>query len=153
MIEMHPHEIDAMLHETSIGRLSMADNDGRPYTIPMPFCWLDGSLYLRLPMTGRKGRILSRNNRVCFEIDSFTDTLDEYASVLIEGRLVTVSSVEEKLRVRKTTQEKYTRLRRGHRPGHGRSTPIDQLAMQKIVVEQLSGRRKEPAPLPAGQGA
>src|SRR5450759_4723951 len=102
MIEMTPDEIESFLNEARIGRLSMADGEGHPYTIPLPFCWMDGALYLRLPLTGRKGQILSQNDRVCFEVDRFSDTLDDYASVLIEGRLGTVADLAEKSRVKLT---------------------------------------------------
>jgi nitroimidazol reductase NimA-like FMN-containing flavoprotein (pyridoxamine 5'-phosphate oxidase superfamily) len=149
MQTMEAHEVEAMLDQTRIGRLCMADAQGRPYAIPLPFTWFDGALYLRLPLTGRKGEILAQNNRVCFEIDSYTDTLDDYASVLIEGVLEEVTTTEEKAMVRGRTQEKYQRLRRGHRPGHGRSTPLESLALRRIVVDQISGRRKERATVAA----
>jgi nitroimidazol reductase NimA-like FMN-containing flavoprotein (pyridoxamine 5'-phosphate oxidase superfamily) len=124
----------------------MADASGRPYTITLPFCWTDGSVYLRLPLTGRKGVVLAQNDQVCFEVDHFTDTLDEYASVLVEGRLVPVTSIDEKLRVKRENDEKYSRLRRGYRPGHGRATQIDGLPLRRIVVEHLTGRKKEAVP-------
>lgn len=143
MEPMTSAEVDTMLEQTRIGRLCMADAQGRPYAIPLPFTWHSGALYLRLSPTGRKGEVLSQNSRVCFEIDSYTDTLDDYASVLIEGTLEEVTDIAEKASVRTRTQEKYLRLRQGHRPGHGRSTPLEALALRKIVVSQLSGRRKE----------
>ncbi len=100
MIDMTPQEIAELLGSVTIGRLCMADTDGTPYSIPLPFCWADGALYLRLPLTGRKGQVLSRNDRVCFEVDRFTDNLDDYASVPVEGRLVEVTSVDEKAAVK-----------------------------------------------------
>ena len=124
----------------------MADAAGRPYTIPLPFCWTDGSVYLRLPLTGRKGVVLTQNDQVCFEVDQFTETLDEYASVLIEGRLVPVVDGSEKLRVKRCNDDKYTRLRRGYRPGHGRATAVDELPLRRIVIERIGGRKKESVP-------
>jgi nitroimidazol reductase NimA-like FMN-containing flavoprotein (pyridoxamine 5'-phosphate oxidase superfamily) len=146
MIDMTREEIGQMFAESLIGRLCMADTDGTPYSIPLPFCWLDGALYLRLPLTGRKGEVLSRNNRVCFEVDAFKGGLEDYASALVEGRLVEVTSIEEKERVKNANDEKYDRLRGGKRPGHGRSTPLSALPMRKIVVTQLTGKKKEPTP-------
>jgi nitroimidazol reductase NimA-like FMN-containing flavoprotein (pyridoxamine 5'-phosphate oxidase superfamily) len=142
MQDMTADEIEAMLSEAMIGRLSMADRDGRPYTIPLPFCWADGALYLRVPLSGRKGMVLAQNDQVCFEVDRFTQSLDEYASVLIEGRLIPVPSIAEKERVKQINDEKYLRLRRGHRPGHGRASDIAGLPMRKISVDQISGRKK-----------
>jgi nitroimidazol reductase NimA-like FMN-containing flavoprotein (pyridoxamine 5'-phosphate oxidase superfamily) len=146
VIEMTTDEIDALLADARIGRLCMADpTDGRPYAVPLPFCWADGALYLRLPLTGRKGEVLARNPLVCFEVDACTDALDEYASVLIEGRLVPVTDLAEKARVKRLNDAKYERLRGGHRPGHGRTTALEALPMRKVVVERLAGRRREPA--------
>lgn len=145
MIEMTTHEIDQFLEEQRIGRLCMAGLDGRPYSLPFPFCWMDRSLYLRVGLGGRKGEILRENDRVCFEVDRITDTLSEYASVLIEGRLIVVEDLAEKARVKRRNDEKYNRLRGGYRPGHGRSTPLDQLPLMKIVVDHVTGRKKEPA--------
>jgi nitroimidazol reductase NimA-like FMN-containing flavoprotein (pyridoxamine 5'-phosphate oxidase superfamily) len=146
MIDMTPEEIAQMFDNAMIGRLCMADSDGTPYSIPLPFCWRNGALYLRLPLTGRKGEVLSRNNRVCFQVDAFTNSLDDYRSALVEGRLVEVTSLEEKETVKGVNDAKYDRLRGGVRPGHGRSTPLAALPMRKIVVTQLSGKRKEPTP-------
>ena len=143
MQDMIPDEIDDFLQGARIGRLCMAGRDGRPYTIPLPFCWLGGALYVRLPLAGRKGQILSENDRVCFEADAFTDTLDDYASVLVEGRLVEVTDVAEKQRVKQANDEKYRRLRDGHRPGHGRSRPVAALPLRKLLVERVGGRCKE----------
>lgn len=149
MIDMTPQEIEQMFADAVIGRLCMADTDGTPYSIPLPFCWENGALYVRLPLTGRKGQVLARNDRVCFEVDRFTASLDDYASALVEGRLVEVTSVEEKAAVKEANDAKYDRLRGGHRPGHGRATPITSLPMRKIVVDRLSGKRKEPTPTAA----
>jgi nitroimidazol reductase NimA-like FMN-containing flavoprotein (pyridoxamine 5'-phosphate oxidase superfamily) len=146
MIDMTPDEIGQMFDDAMIGRLCMADTDGTPYSIPLPFCWANGALYLRLPLTGRKGEVLSRNNRVCFQVDAFTGSLDDYASALVEGRLVEVTRIDEKATVKVANDAKYDRLRGGSRPGHGRSTPLASLPMRKIVVTQLSGKKKEPTP-------
>jgi nitroimidazol reductase NimA-like FMN-containing flavoprotein (pyridoxamine 5'-phosphate oxidase superfamily) len=149
MLEMTPVEIKSHLANAPIGRLCMAGPDGAPYAIPMPFCWRDGCLYLRVPLKGRKGDILAVNNQVCFEIDWYTETFDDYGSVLVEGRLVPVQNAAEKTQVKAHNEAKYLRLRQGYRPGHGRQTPIEELAIQKIVPIRVSGRRKEPAPATA----
>jgi len=141
--EMPRWEIEQMLDNALIGRLSMADRTGRPYTIPLPFCWAGGALYVRLPLTGRKGQVLRENDRVCFEADDFTAALDDYTSVIVEGRLVEVTDLEEKRRVKQANDAKYRRLRGGHRPGHGRTKPLEELPLRKVVVEQAGGRRKE----------
>lgn len=143
MIDMTVDDIDRMLAGARIGRLCLVGADGRPYCIPLPFCWSAGALYLRLPLTGRKGSILAENDQVCFEVDDVSDNMDRYASVLIEGRLVPVADLAERAIVKRRNTQKYERLRGGYRPGHGRSTSLEDLPLRKIVVEQLSGRAKE----------
>jgi nitroimidazol reductase NimA-like FMN-containing flavoprotein (pyridoxamine 5'-phosphate oxidase superfamily) len=145
MVDMTQSEIEFLLDNARIGRLCMADADGWPYAIPMPFCRAGGTIYLRVPLTGRKGQILSANNRVCFEVDFVTDTLDDYRSVLVEGTLEAVHSLEEKQRICAINEEKYQRLRHGHRPGHGRGRPLAELPLRKIHVRAMAGRKKEPA--------
>lgn len=144
MIPMSHDQIADMLDNTLIGRLAMAHPDGRPYAIPLPFCFVNGFLYLRVPMTGRKGDILSLNNQVCFEMDSYTEQLDDYASILIEGRLVAVTDIAEKALVRAANDAKYNRLRHSHRPGHGRRTPLADLPTRKLIPELISGRKMDP---------
>ena len=62
--------------------------------------------------------MLRSNDRVCFEVD--TPTLDDYASVPVEGRLVDVDDLDERARVKRMNGAKYNRLRKGYRTGHGR---------------------------------
>jgi nitroimidazol reductase NimA-like FMN-containing flavoprotein (pyridoxamine 5'-phosphate oxidase superfamily) len=142
MENMTSVEIEAMLNDTLIGRLSMADAQGQPYTIPLPFCFANAAIYVRIPLTGRKGEILQENDRVCFEIDRYSDSLDDYASVLVEGRLVEVTSEREKRYAKHHNDEKYQRLRRGYRPGHGRSASLGSLPVRRIVIERAAGRKK-----------
>lgn len=146
MLEMTHVQREEFLTSARIGRLCMATSDGEPYAIPMPFCWHQGALYLRIPFKGRKGAILAQNPRVCFEIDWCSDNLDDYGSVLVEGRLEAVADLSEKAQAKAVNDEKYDRLRRGFRPGHGRQTPLEDLALQKIVVTRIAGRIREPVP-------
>ena len=148
MIAMTETEIFNLLDTSLIGRLAMADLQGRPYAIPLPFCRIENTLYLRVPMSGRKGAILAVNKQVCFEIDVFTDQLDDYASVLVEGRLMEVEDLTEKSRVRLVNDAKYNTLRHAWRPGHGRRTALEDLPIRKIVDSSISGRKMTPRQIP-----
>ena len=147
MITMTETEIFNLLDRSLIGRLAMADLQGRPYAIPLPFCRIDNIVYLRVPMTGRKADILAVNNQVCFEMDVFTDQLDDYASILVEGRLVGVDDLMEKARVRMINDAKYNALRHAFRPGHGRRTALEDLPTRKIIPSSISGRKMTPREL------
>ena len=151
MTEMTEEQVDRPMNDARIGRLCMADGEGRPYVIPLPFCWDEGAVYVRVALTGRKGEVLRENNRVCFEVDYFSESMEEYGSVLVEGRLVPVEDVDEKVRVKALNTSKYIRLRKGYRPGHGRSTPVEALPVQKILVEAVSGRMNDPRSVAVGE--
>ncbi len=144
MIAMSEKEIFNLLDASVIGRLAMADPRGRPYIIPLPFCRIDRTIYLRVPLKGRKGEILTVNNQVCFEIDWYTDQLDDYASILVEGRLVAVEDLAEKARIRQVNDNKYNRLRHAWRPGHGRRTALEEVPTRKILATDISGRKMAP---------
>ena len=60
---------DELLRTSEFGTLSMADNDGTPYGIPINFVW-DGaeSVYLHCAPEGRKLRVLAKNPQVSFSI-------------------------------------------------------------------------------------
>ncbi len=142
MIEMEREEVEAMLQRAPIGRIAFA-RSGEPYCIPMPFLYWQGALYFRLPLDGRKGEMLAANPQVCFETDEFAADLSAYASVIAEGALVAVTDLGEKAEVRRRTGEKYTSLRGGNRPGHGRPPqPLETLPLRKMEIRALSGRRK-----------
>lgn len=138
---MPASEIESFLQNQLLGRLAMAGSDGRPYVIPMPFCFLNGSVYLRLPMTGRKGSILKMNPQVCFEVDACSPQMDDYASVIIDGILMPVTDPDEKQLARNATTEKYLRLRGNYRPGHKRQTALEDLPTVRIRPTCVSGRR------------
>ncbi|MGC9260130.1 MAG: pyridoxamine 5'-phosphate oxidase family protein [Phycisphaerae bacterium] len=144
MIAMSERETFNLLDTSVIGRLAMADPQGRPYVIPLPFCRIDSTIYLRVPLKGRKGEILTVNNQVCFEIDWYTDQLDDYASILVEGRLVAVDNLTEKAKVRQVNDDKYNRLRHAWRVGHGRRTALEEVPTRKIMATSITGRKMAP---------
>ena len=154
MIDMTLNEIDRMLAEARIGRLCLAEVDGRPYCIPLPFCWTGGALYLRLPLTGRKGTILAENDRVCFEVDEpgavfaygrfECDTAIAYASVIAFGRIRVVEDRTAKEAFCRALMSKYAPAD-GSRP-QGFFPRLAQISVYAIGIERLTGKA---TPLPA----
>lgn len=64
-----PKEIQRILSLTNIGRLATNGQDGYPYITPVNFVSLEGSIYFHCAPRGEKLDNLSRDHRVCFEID------------------------------------------------------------------------------------
>ncbi len=140
MVDMSRLEIQTFLQNQLLGHLGMATPDGRPYVIPMPFCYLNDCIYIRLPKTGRKGAIIAENQHVCFEVDYCSPQMDDYASVIIDGVIKPVTDLAEKGSVRDATTEKYMRLRGQYRPGHKRQTPLEDLPTMRISPASIAGR-------------
>jgi len=62
-------EIQRILSLTNIGRLATNGQDGFPYITPVNFVSLMGSIFFHCAPRGEKLDNLSRDPRVCFEVD------------------------------------------------------------------------------------
>jgi uncharacterized protein len=142
MIDMTRQESVALLTEARVGRLSMVGADGQPYVIPLRFLWLGETVYMRLAHYGRKAEALERNASVCFETDEIAPDFSRYASVLIEGKVVDVTDLTEKEEALFRFHEKYARLCGTGVPP--RPVTTTGVALRKLVMTSISGRRKEP---------
>ena len=64
-----PEEIQRILSLTHIGRLATNGQDGYPYITPVNFVTLEGNVYFHCAPRGEKLDNLTRDHRVCFEVD------------------------------------------------------------------------------------
>ena len=60
--------LEEVLQTAHVCHLAMSDDD-QPYVIPLNFGYEDNALYFHCAQEGKKLDILSRNNRICFEVD------------------------------------------------------------------------------------
>ena len=142
MINMPTTESFDLLQRSLIGRLGMVGADGRPYTIPLRFVWHKGAVFVRVAHDGRKHDALEHQQRVCFEVDEVREDFSHYASVIIEGAIQEIDSVEEKKAALVAMNDKYTRL--AGMPSPGPDPVVNGVALRKLQVEKLSGRKREP---------
>lgn len=87
--------MELMLEEERVGRIGLND-DLHPYVVPTDFAYLNGVIYIHTPASGRKARLARTNPDVCFEVDRYNETVTDYRSVLIRGRIKEVSDVAER---------------------------------------------------------
>lgn len=146
MIDMPTSETFALLDASRVGRLAFVDAGGRPYAIPLRYVWHNGAIYVRLAFAGRKQEAIEQCRRVCFETDECADDFSHYASVLAEGTLVDVLNDEEKRGALVAMNLKYERL--AGLPHPGPNPVIHGVALRKIVVDKVTGRKREPDPDP-----
>ncbi len=71
-----PKEIERILSATNIGRLATNGQDGYPYITPLNFVSLEGNIYFHCAPKGEKLENLTRDPRVCFEVDVPLSYLD-----------------------------------------------------------------------------
>jgi len=65
-------EIEAIIAEAEVCRLAMCDGN-QLYMVPLSFGYSDNVLYFHSATEGRKLQVLSKNPRVCFEMDVDVD--------------------------------------------------------------------------------
>ena len=61
-------EVERMLRGAEVGRLATCVDD-EPYVVPLSFVYRDGRIIFHGAAEGRKMENISRNPRVCFEVD------------------------------------------------------------------------------------
>ncbi|MDP3286393.1 MAG: pyridoxamine 5'-phosphate oxidase family protein [Desulfobacterales bacterium] len=95
-------EIEDIIRKALVCRLGMADENG-PYIVPLSFGYIDGFLFFHSAKEGKKLDILKKNNRVCFEMDTFDVIVEsekacdwgmKYKSVIGFGNAFIVKDIE-----------------------------------------------------------
>ena len=93
-----------LLRMAEWGVLSMIDEDGSPYGLPLNYVWDGGhALYIHCAPDGRKLRCLDRESRASFCVVGRVNLLSsrfttEYESIVLTGCIVRHLSDEEKMR-------------------------------------------------------
>lgn len=106
----------------------------------MNFAYDNGNILLHSYNEGKKIQIISRNPKVCFEVDE--GEIKEantpcsygfnYRSVIIEGTIRVVDAFEEKLKSIQVISEKYS-------PGKGRLITSDDLKkFEKLLILEIN---------------
>ena len=94
--ELSREECTALLSAGRYGRLALSCND-IPYIVPMSYVFSDGRIYLHSRGQGKKVELVSKNPRVCFEVDHLDK--DRWSSVLASGAARLSSDAEAKRRM------------------------------------------------------
>jgi nitroimidazol reductase NimA-like FMN-containing flavoprotein (pyridoxamine 5'-phosphate oxidase superfamily) len=77
-------EIEAVLKRAIVGRIACSGDDGeRPYLVPIPFGYDNGSVY-SISGPGRKLDIMRARPEVAFEVDE-VEAEDRWRSVVADG--------------------------------------------------------------------
>ena len=141
---------EEILRQTDVGRLGLVI-DGKPYVVPMNFCYVEDKIYLHSHKDGKKMQEIRNSPEVCFEVDEGEiikgenpcDYSWQYTSVIANGKAVIVEDDAERLKGLKLISNKYS-------PGKGAMITEELMAKFKhlwivrINVEEMTGK-KSPA--------
>jgi nitroimidazol reductase NimA-like FMN-containing flavoprotein (pyridoxamine 5'-phosphate oxidase superfamily) len=142
-----PREVEVVLKEAEVGRLGTCV-DGRPYVVPLSFAYRDGRILFHGAAEGKKMTDITRNPRVCFEVDVAELLPSEnpcnfnfrYRSVIANGTARVIENEEERIEDLKLIVEKYA-------PGMGDRLGVDDmerfknLAVVEITIDEMVGKK------------
>lgn len=144
--------LEEILRENQVGRLATAV-DGEPYVVPMNYAYVEGRILMHTHRDGKKVRDITRNPRVCFEVDSgeMIESDDpcgyswEYRSVIAHGDARIVEDPEEKLRTLRLISDKYA-FGKGRRLDRAKAEGFPGLVTIEVKVTRMTGKRSPAKP-------
>ncbi len=140
-----PALIETIMRKARVCRIALAD-DNVPYVVPMNFGFRGNTIYLHSAGEGRKLEILSRNNQVCFEVDTDLEIVTgeaacswgaKYYSVIGKGKASIVNEPGEKRIALDSIMEKYS----GKPVWDYGSAAIEKVTVIRIDLTDLSGKK------------
>lgn len=145
-IEKQMEEKDALdiLKRGDYGVLSLMQNNGYPYGLPLNYAYKDGFIYFHGAKTGNKLDSILENYKACFSVVEYyklkADKFDtEYNSVLAFGRCEILEG-EEKIQGLKILLEKYSRefLEAGMKYIEA---AVNKTAVFKMKIDHVTGKK------------
>lgn len=104
----------SLLRESEYGCLSLVDEAGNPYGIPISYVW-DGieSIYLHCAPEGKKLKCIAKQPNVSFSVVGRTNVIPDkfttvYSSIVIEAEAMLVAEDEERMYALKLLVSKYS---------------------------------------------
>jgi nitroimidazol reductase NimA-like FMN-containing flavoprotein (pyridoxamine 5'-phosphate oxidase superfamily) len=145
-------EVERLLTGAEVGRLATCVDD-EPYVVPLSFVYRDGRIIVHGAAGGRKMENISRNPRVCFEVDEAELMPSDdpckynyrYRSVVASGRARVLEEPGARLEALRLLVEKYA-------PGKGGMLTTERLrgsrlAVVEIEVDEMAGKRSPTLPV------
>jgi uncharacterized protein len=91
--ELDNNEIEEVISRLDYGHLACCDS-GEPYVVPVHYDYKDGYIYIYTTQ-GKKSEIMSKNPRVCVQIEDVKDNRD-WTSVVVFGEAQELKDETEK---------------------------------------------------------
>ncbi len=110
-------EIERIIKKAINCRIGLVDDD-EPYVVPVCFGYERNALYFHSALEGRKVKLIKKNNKICFEIDTDVEVVKaeeacrwtmKYRSVIGVGKAYILENDEEKSHGLKLIMRQYTK--------------------------------------------
>ncbi|MDY0098782.1 MAG: pyridoxamine 5'-phosphate oxidase family protein [Bacteroidales bacterium] len=140
-----PAIIEDILSGSEVCRIAMIDGD-KPYIVPLNYGYRDKTIYFHTAPMGKKIELLKANNKVCFEIELFSqiirrdkpcDWTSKYRSVTGYGTVEFLSDPDQKREgldiimshYGKTDQNTY------------QDSIVEKVLILKLKIEEITGKQ------------
>ena len=142
-------EIDRVLENHLVGRISTIGADGYPYTVSVHYYYDGESVYFHGLPVGEKIANIKACDKVCFEVSELKSVMDpakgdevctadaEYESVVIRGRAQILSDPEEKRPIFQKIVAKYLPHMETYTMPENM---VKGAAVVKISIENITGK-------------
>jgi len=140
-----PKIIEEILSCAGVCRIAMIDND-RPYIVPLNYGYRKNTIYFHSSQLGKKIELLKLNNKVCFEIEFFSqiekrdnpcDWSTKYRSVIGYGTIDFVEDPDEKREGLDIIMAHYGK----NSKNIYKDSLIDRVLILKLIIEEISGKQ------------
>ncbi|MGB0130262.1 pyridoxamine 5'-phosphate oxidase family protein [Chlorobium sp.] len=137
-------EIDAILGLSTVMNLAFSDNNV-PFLVPVFYAYDGAALYFHSSSKGTKMEILSRNDRLCFEVsvdqgvienDMACDFEARHRTVIGFGKAGIIEDISEKVRVLDMIVARFTDRKFSYPQGS-----LDNTAVVRIEIESIKGKK------------
>ncbi len=139
-------DLTAIIRKCSVCNVSMVDDEGLPYVVPMNFGYEKDVVYLHSAPSGKKIDILKQHPDVCISFSTdhqlrwqsseiACSYSMKYRSVILYGQLEFVDDFSEKLVALESIMRQYTdQVTRFSDPA------VNQVCVMKVNVRKIEGR-------------
>jgi nitroimidazol reductase NimA-like FMN-containing flavoprotein (pyridoxamine 5'-phosphate oxidase superfamily) len=141
-------DLETILRSARVCRLAFADHN-TPYVVPLHYGYKDNTLFFHCAPTGRKLDLISKNPRVCFEVETDHEIINtgrpcdwttSYSSIIGDGTASLVTDPQEKRDALHLVITHYA-------PGAVHDFPIDRVntvTIIKVSITDMTGKTSRP---------
>jgi len=141
-----PAIIEEILSKSEVCRIAMIDN-GRPYIVPLNYGYRDKAIYFHSSPLGKKIDLLKADNRVCFEIESYSEIIKgdkpcdwgtKFRSVIGYGTIEFVTETAEKIKGLDIIMSQYGKT------GINKYSDkeVNNVLILKLDIKEITGKQK-----------